>query len=86
MKVFIVKDFQKFQNNYIDYGIDSLSECFGELFRVWNGRTLLGTFYKSDCEWKAIPYYQNRCYIGLERDLLQTLKNRYRCERHYDGA
>jgi len=36
--------------------IDSVSEVFGELYRVWNGSQLLGTFYQNlEGKWIAQP-------------------------------
>jgi len=36
--------------------IDSVSEVFGELYRVWNGSQLLGTFYQNlEGTWVAQP-------------------------------
>lgn len=36
--------------------IDSVSEVFGELYRVWNGSQLLGTFYQNlEGKWVAQP-------------------------------
>ena len=47
----------------------------GNYFEFGTGRTLLGTFYRRDREWKAIPYYQVHRYINVERDLSQILSN-----------
>ena len=70
------KDFQASQNTYINYEVDSVQEDFGELFRVWNGRTLLGSFYENArSKWTANPYYQNKECIKLDSDLSQSFDN-----------
>ena len=71
-----LKHSQDCQNNksvYIEYEIDSVEEEFGELFRVWNGRTLLGTFYKNSEGWKVEPFYSCKQYLKAERDLSQSV-------------
>ena len=35
------EEFQKVQNSYTQYEIDSVKECFGELFRVWNRKDVI---------------------------------------------
>ena len=68
------KDFQVLQNTYTNYEIDSVEECFGELFRIWNGRILLGSIYENSLgQWIANPYYQNRRCIKLDLDLSQEI-------------
>lgn len=70
------RNFQKSQNSYTQYEIDSVEEDFGELFRVWNERTLLGSFYENaQGQWRANPYYQDGQLIGLEKDLSRTFKS-----------
>ena len=70
------KNFQTLQNTYTSYEVDSVEEEFGELFRVWNGHTLLGSFYENaGSKWIANPYYQNGQLIRLDRDLSQTFDN-----------
>jgi hypothetical protein len=51
--------FYQTEKPYIDpnYKIDSEKDCFGCLYRVWNGRILLGTFYQKDKKWLANPFY-----------------------------
>ena len=67
------KNSQTLQNKYTSYEVDSVREDFGELFRVWNGRTLLGSFYENaGSKWKSNPYYQNRRCIELDKDLSKT--------------
>lgn len=67
------RNFQALQNTYTNYEIDSVEDNFGELFRVWNGRILLGTFYEnSRGQWIANPYYQNKECIELDKDLSQS--------------
>lgn len=67
------KNFQVLQNTYINYEVDSIEEDFGELFRVWNERTLLGSFYEnSQDRWIANPYYQDKECIKLDSDLSQS--------------
>ena len=52
---------------------DSVVEEFGELFRVWNRRTLLGTFYETSEGWKVEPFYLCKQYIKAEKDLSQSV-------------
>ena len=71
------RDFQKLQNTYTNYEVDSVEEDFGDLFRVWNGRNLLSSFYENaNSKWKSNPYYQNRRCIELDKDLSETFDNR----------
>lgn len=67
------EDFQKSQNSCTDYEIDSVEECFGEIFRLWNGKTLLGTFYENTEGWKATPFYLCKQYIKADRDLSKSV-------------
>lgn len=69
------KDFQNAHRFYIDYEIDSVEDDFGELFRLWNGRILLGTFYKTSSGWKATPFYSCRQYIKLDKDLSKNVQD-----------
>ena len=70
------RDFQTLQNAYINYEVDSIEDDFGELFRVWNGRTLVGLFYeKAQDRWTANPYYKDGQLIGLDRDLSRTFSS-----------
>lgn len=69
------QDYQNNESEYIEYEIDSVVEEFGELFRLWNGRTLLGTFYKTSEEWKVTPFYLCKQYIKAERDLSQSFED-----------
>lgn len=72
------RDFQSLQNIYINYEVDSVKDDFGELFRVWNGHTLVGTFYKNaDSKWVASPHYQNLQLIELDKDLSQTFDSSF---------
>ena len=84
------KDFEKFQNSYVEYEIDSIEEDFGEICRVWNGRTLVGTFYKTSEGWKAVPFYLCRQYIRAEIDLSKTLDSSERAiaylKQMYEGV
>jgi hypothetical protein len=67
------RDFQALQNTYTNYEIDSVEEDFGELFRVWNGCTLLGSLNENaQGRWTANPYYQDKQLIELDKDLSQT--------------
>ena len=66
------EDFQKSQSYYTDYEVDSIKEDLGELFRVWNGKTLLGTFYETSSGWKATPFYSCRQYIRADIDFSKT--------------
>lgn len=69
------KDFQKSQNSYIEYEIDSIKEDFGEIFRLWNGKTLIETFYEISDGWKATPFYLCKQYIKSEVDLSKSVEN-----------
>ena len=70
------RDFQTLQNTYINYEVDSVEDDFGELFRVWNGRTLLGSFYENaQGRWTANPYYRNGQLIRLDKDLSRTFSS-----------
>lgn len=44
-----------------DYEIDATSDVFGNLYRVWIGMSLLGTFYQrfSDGRWVSQPINNN---------------------------
>ena len=67
------RDFQTLQSTYIGYELDSVEEDFGDLFRVWNGRTLLGSLNENaQGRWTANPYYQDGQLIELDKDLSQT--------------
>ena len=71
------KDFRASQNTYTSYEIDSVEEDFGELFRVWDGRTLLGSLNENaQGRWTANPYYQDKQLIELDKDLSQTFDSR----------
>lgn len=63
--------FNKSEKQYIqpNYEIDSDRDWYGNLYRVWNGRVLLGTFYQKQNKWLANPFYKNRQYIKLEQSL-----------------
>ncbi|MBD2165897.1 hypothetical protein H6G04_15980 [Calothrix membranacea FACHB-236] len=54
--------------------IDSVSEVFGELYRVWNGSQLLGTFYQSlEGKWVAQPCnsdYRQSCDTPLAAQII----------------
>ena len=67
------QDYQNKESEYIEYEIDSVLEEFGELFRLWNGRTLLGTFYENSEGWKVEPFYLCKQYIRAEKDLSQSV-------------
>ena len=84
------QDYQKNESEYIEYEIDSVKEEFGELFRVWNGRILLGTFSETSKGWRATPFYLCRQYIKLDRDLSKTLNDSDRAisyiKQMYEGT
>jgi hypothetical protein len=67
------KDFQKSKNSYVEYEIDSIKEDFGEMFRLWNGKILVGTFYEISDGWKAVPFYLRKQYIRAEIDLSKSV-------------
>ena len=69
------QDYQKAQSSYIEYEIDSVEEEFGELFRVWDRRTLVGTLYETSQGWKATPFYLCRQYINAELDFSQDVED-----------
>nr|MDZ8015821.1 hypothetical protein [Nostoc sp. ZfuVER08] len=54
--------------------IDSVSEVFGELYRVWNGSQLLGTFYQNlERKWVAQPCnsdYRQSCDTPLAAQII----------------
>lgn len=84
------KDFQKSKNSYVDYEIDLVKEDFGEIFRVWDGTTLLGTFYETSDSWKATPFYLCRQYVRTDNDLSKTLDSSERAiaylKQMYEGV
>lgn len=47
------------------YQIDSDKDEFGELCRVWDGKTIIGVFYQSPTQkyWVTRPYYKGKVYI-----------------------
>ena len=69
------QDYQNNESGYAEYEVDSVEEDFGELFRLWNGKILLGTFYETSQGWKTTPYYLCRQYIKAELDLAQNVDN-----------
>lgn len=80
------RNFQTLQNTYINYEIDSLEDDFGELFRVWNGHTLVGIFYENaDSKWIASPYYQDGQLIELDKDLPQSFDNSSKAVAYIQG-
>ncbi len=64
--------FQQSQRRYSEFEIDSISEPFGTIYRVWNGRNLIGTFRQNKQKWLAEPFYKNRVYLKLDRDLSKS--------------
>jgi hypothetical protein len=45
-------DFSRCQQEYLEpeqdsFEIDSVSDCFGTIFRVWRGQSVLGIFYQT---------------------------------------
>jgi hypothetical protein len=54
--------------------IDSINDDFGELYRVWNGSQLLGTFYQNlEGKWIAQPCNKDErpcCDTPLQAQLL----------------
>ena len=67
--------YRKAQSTYIEYEIDSIEDEFGNLYRVWDRRTLVGTFYKAGRGWKVTPFYLCRKYIKADIDFSQNLDN-----------
>nr|WP_066378004.1 hypothetical protein [Anabaena sp. CA = ATCC 33047] len=59
--------------------IDSVSEVFGELYRVWNGSQLLGTFYQNlEGQWIAQPCNSDdklRCDTPLAAQIIIVAVN-----------
>ncbi|BAY35699.1 hypothetical protein NIES2111_00150 [Nostoc sp. NIES-2111] len=59
--------------------IDSVSEVFGELYRVWNGYQLLGTFYQNlEGKWVAQPCNSDdrpRCDTPLAAQIIIIAMN-----------
>jgi hypothetical protein len=84
------KDFEESQNRYVEYEIDSIKEDFGEIFRLWNGRTLIGTFYKTSQGWKAEPFYLCKQYIRAEINLSKSVDSSEKAIAHikqmYEGT
>ncbi|BAT53459.1 hypothetical protein NOS3756_24190 [Nostoc sp. NIES-3756] len=54
--------------------IDSVTDDFGELYRVWNGSQLLGTFYQNlENKWIAQPCNRDErpcCDTALQAQLI----------------
>lgn len=71
------EDFQKAEKQYFspEYEIDSESDCFGSLYRVWDRGLIIGTFCQNKGKWLASAYYQNRCYTRLDKDLDRTFQS-----------
>lgn len=65
------------------------SQWCGCVYRVWDGRILLGTFYQKQKKWIANPYYKNRNYLRLEQSLERTFNSNQRAINHiirsYEG-
>lgn len=42
-------DFNRSQQEYAEQEleVDSISDCFGTIFRVWRGKSVIGTFYQT---------------------------------------
>ncbi|MDM9383349.1 hypothetical protein QUB80_21895 [Chlorogloeopsis sp. ULAP01] len=59
--------------------IDSVTDDFGELYRVWNGSQLLGTFYENlEGKWIAQPCNSDKrpsLGTGLQAQLLIVAVN-----------
>lgn len=70
------KNFEQSQKEYFDpqYKIDSDRDWCGCLYRVWDRKLLIGTFYLKNKKWLANPYYKNRQYLGLG----QLIERRFR--------
>ena len=59
-----------------DYEIDSSDkDCFGTLYRVWKGSSLLGTFYRRGKSWCADPFYSKGNYLKLSDSLKQSFRS-----------
>ncbi|MHC5734919.1 hypothetical protein [Nostoc sp.] len=72
-------EFEDYVNQLIDppapeIEIDSVTDDFGELYRVWNGSQLLGTFYQNlEGKWIAQPCNRDErpcCETSLQAQLL----------------
>lgn len=65
------QDFEKAEKQYFspEYEIDSETDWCGSLYRVWDRKLLIGTFYQKQGKWLSMPYYQNRRYTKLDKDL-----------------
>ncbi len=59
----------------IDYEIDSDSDWYGKIYRIWNGRILLGTFHQRNEKWIAEPFYENGKYIKLDCSLQRSFSS-----------
>ena len=58
--------FRRSENLYYEplYEVDS-DPHYPDLYRVWLGMVMLGTFYKKHGRWLANAYFKNRIYLGL---------------------
>ncbi len=88
----LADDYKKAQNPYFEtsYEIDSdKDDCFSSLYRVWDGRVLIGTFYQKRGKWLANPYYRARKYLRLDYSLSRTFRSNELAIRHivrcYEG-
>lgn len=85
------EDFENSQKQYFEpaYEIDCESDWCGSLYRVWDRRLLIGTFYQKQGKWLSSPYYQNRQYMRLEKDLDKTCSSNEMAINHivtsYEG-
>lgn len=69
------KVFNQSQKPYIEYEIDRDLQWNSRLYRVWNGRILLGTFYLKNKKWVALPYYKNLHYLGLGQSIERQFRS-----------
>ncbi len=63
-------------------------ECqwYGEIYRVWHERILLGTFRKQDERWIAEPFYKNRQYIKLDYSLQRSFNSEQEAIKYIVGT
>ena len=85
------QDFERTSKQYYEsnYEVDADGDWCGCVYRVWDGRVLLGTFYQKQKRWIANPYYKNREYLRLEQSLERTFNSNQRAINHiirsYEG-
>ena len=74
----LASSYEKSQNLYFEtsYEIDSdEDDCFSSLYRIWDRRVLIGTFYQKQGKWLANPYYKNHQYLRLDYSLSRIFRS-----------